>query len=352
MATTNYGVFKGRALDRKLGAGSSPHYHIHGLDDGAHFRVSVNFKSKFHPSELLYFVDEDFRHPITDGLRDLALGFTPVRKRMGGLALDYIRGNLFDPAAMKPLPHKAPGPDDDLNDKFDAIIQRAIADERVLLYAFGTRWGPVYRKKDRYFRFTPRNGIHDIHMNQGSHPLFQAKDGVWQDGGLLVQFPRTGRRHRWVAVFLKFQSQAWHTDDETGHAIEPSLAGTGTEEGGVRIVAALIHPESSRLQDKTVTLWNGTPVPIDLTNWALCDRRKNIQRLGGRIQSGGTLVIPVAENLRLPSRGGIITLLNRWGIKIDGVSYTKSQGRRRGTTIVFPHNRPLAAQMPTGGALR
>ena len=33
---------------------------------------------------------------------------------------------------------------------------------------------------------------------------------------MLLHFPGESR---WVGIFLAFQSQAWHTDDSTGHAI-------------------------------------------------------------------------------------------------------------------------------------
>ena len=40
-------------------------------------------------------------------------------------------------------------------------------------------------------------------------------NGVWQDGALLLHFAARGQ---WVGIFLAFQSQAWQTDDQTGHA--------------------------------------------------------------------------------------------------------------------------------------
>ena len=117
---------------------------------------------------------------------------------------------------MRPLPFSVPGFDNDLNEKIDRVMQRAVADEAALVYAFGERWGPEPAVKDKYFGFLPGNGIHDIHMNQGNVGRFAGDDGVYQDGGLLVHFPD---QREWTAVFLKFQSQAWHTDDETGHRI-------------------------------------------------------------------------------------------------------------------------------------
>ena len=50
-------------------------------------------------------------------------------------------------------------------------------------------------------------------MNQGNVGRFRSDDGVWQDGGLLFTSPRTDQ---WAAIFLKFQSQTWHTDDTHG----------------------------------------------------------------------------------------------------------------------------------------
>src|SRR6185503_559346 len=92
--------------------------------------------------------------------------------------------------------------------------------------AFGERWGPEAQKKDKYFGFLPGNGIHDIHMNQGNVGQFTSDDGVWQDGALMIHVPATLAAdgstlspEQWVAVFLAFQSQAWHTDDVTGHTI-------------------------------------------------------------------------------------------------------------------------------------
>ena len=85
-----------------------------------------------------------------------------------------------------------------------------------MVYAFGQRWGPEDGTRDKIFGFLPGNGIHDIHMNQGNSGRFVGDDGVWQDGGLLVHFPSVDR---WTAIFLKFQSQSWHTDDVTGHTI-------------------------------------------------------------------------------------------------------------------------------------
>ena len=39
--------------------------------------------------------------------------------------------------------------------------------------------------------------------------------------------------------------------------------------------------------------------------------------------------------VQLSNQGGIITLLDGHGLKVDGVSYTKAQAQHEGQTIVF-----------------
>jgi len=58
-------------------------------------------------------------------------------------------------------------------------------------------------------------GIHDIHMNQGSVGAHAGSNGIYQDGGIIIHFPS---HNKWTAIFLKFESQAIQTD-ERGNSI-------------------------------------------------------------------------------------------------------------------------------------
>ncbi|OCR00685.1 hypothetical protein BCD67_11990 [Oscillatoriales cyanobacterium USR001] len=345
MPLKNYGVLKGRPVGSRAAKTSNAHYQIHLVSEDTDYRIAINVQSKLEPSELEYLVDEKFSHPLVADLLDLPLGFNPVERKPGGLALDFIRGNLFDRQLMIPLPFDVPGPDNDLNEKIDKYVLRAIADENALIYAFGEKWGPE-SIKDKIFGFLPGNGIHDIHMNQGNVGKFTADDGVWQDGGMLIHFPS---ENRWVGIFLKFQSQTWHTDDVTGHRIE-SKSSTISEkfvdrsqednqvennDNVVRIVAALVNPIGDDSGKETVTLLNTSAAAIDLTDWAIADKFKNKFTLSGTLAAGATLVINLPTNVQLSSKGGIITLLDRQGLKVHGVSYTQQQSQRQGWTIVF-----------------
>jgi hypothetical protein len=134
-----------------------------------------------------------------------------------------------------------------------------------------------------------------------------------------------------VAIFLAFQSQAWHTDDDTGHAIatEPAL------DQIVRIIAALVNPIGPAPERETVTLLNTAPQPLNLQGWKIADRLKHTHTLSGIVAPGATLVVPLPHHVQLGNQGGLITLLNPQGLKVDGVSYTAPQAQREGWTIVF-----------------
>ncbi|WLR51533.1 YukJ family protein [Bacillus tianshenii] len=217
MPLKRYGVLKGQATETKLGAGSSPHYEVLIHDkEGTQYRIAINIQSQSKPSEVLYFVSEDFNYDAIPHLTDLNSGFTPILHNDPEIALDYIRGELFNPAKMVPLPAEKEGPNNDLNEKIQHYIHEAIR-HKATIYAFGERWGPEKNSPDKYFGFTPGNGIHDIHMNQGNIGRWKDDNGIWQDGGILIEFEQ---QQRWVGIFLAFQSQSWCTDKH-GYATKP-----------------------------------------------------------------------------------------------------------------------------------
>jgi len=333
MPLKDYGVLVGRVAGRKNEADiNSPHYQVHVVAGGIAYRIAVNVRSAQSPPDLLYIADEAFKHPVLPTLDALSDGFNGVPSGPGGVALDYIRGNLFDRNAMRTLPSTAPGPDNDLSDKIDHFLTRAINDPSARIFAFGERWGPEPTTPDKVFGFSPGNGIHDIHMNQGNGGSFSRDNGVWQDGGVLLRFPE---QDQWVAIFLAFQSQAWHTDDSTGDSI--GGPGGGSEpDNKVRIVGALVNPIGPAPESEWITILNTTPDDIDLTGWAVLDRLKQRMPLGPQILSAGeTIRVPVQPPVQLGNNGGLITVVDGAGLKVDGVSYTGQQAGREGWTIVF-----------------
>ena len=151
-------------------------------------------------------------------------------------------------------------------------------------------------------------------------------------------------------MFMKFQSQAWHTDDSTGkpldlgedgeeprasHRIPPHQVPTRTQPDGLlRIVGALVN-DTAAPERETVTLLNTSDGAVSLQGWALVDKMKNRMLLDGEIGRGATRTFIVAKPMELSNRGGIITLLDERGVKVHGVAYTREQARTPGLTIPF-----------------
>lgn len=348
MTIKSYGVLKGRVVERQVELEeSSPHFQVHVMAAKQDFRLAINVKSVQAPFDLLYFVNDNFQHSITERLAKLDFGFNAIQekdRKAEGIALDYIRGNLFKVTQMKPLPFNKPGVDNDLNELIDLYIQRAIASPDATIYAFGARFGPE-NIKDKIFHFLPGNGVHDIHMNQGSSGKFQKDNGIYQDGGLMIHFPS---RNQWVAAFFAFQSQSFHTDNIHGNPL-PDVSGQlvpiPTEspnpvplpDGKVRIIAALVNPPGDDVGKESVTLINTSPENINLSGWALADSLKHKHSLEDiNLEPGAvTTVLLNGEDIQLGNKGGIITLLDPQGTKIDGVSYTKDNANKQGWTVVF-----------------
>ena len=96
MPLNGYGVLRGKAIDRRReGSSDTPHFQIRVVDgDGVAFRIAVNVKSQSAPSDLLYLLGDDFRHPITTGLDALVPGWHELPSAPGDGGLDYVRGNL------------------------------------------------------------------------------------------------------------------------------------------------------------------------------------------------------------------------------------------------------------------
>jgi uncharacterized protein YukJ len=153
MPAGKYGVLRGRvvATEEERHDSASPHYQIHVKAGGEDWRVAVNVQSTDRQggagkAMLLYEIIKDFRHPVTEVVKGLGEGFTRLDHRAGGGALDYVRGDLFDPKSLRLAPANAPGENNDLNDFIDREILAAKADADAQVFAFGVAWGRTRRR--------------------------------------------------------------------------------------------------------------------------------------------------------------------------------------------------------------
>jgi uncharacterized protein YukJ len=208
-----YGVLKGTVVGHLRDA-DDDHYQILVSAGSKMFRIAVNVHSSLKPPDLRFQRLDDLPPSLTEGLNALPPGFKQLPSKPGGLAQDFVRGGIVNVDKFRIVPGDVAGADNDLKDTMENAVVSAVDQQGAFVCAFGAKWGPE-SKKDKYFHFTPGNGIHDIHMNQGNDKGHKGDDGVFHDGCLIFEYPDGSSR----AFFMAFQSQSFHTDDKTGHAI-------------------------------------------------------------------------------------------------------------------------------------
>lgn len=337
MALRNYVVIKGTASALALDDDDSPHIEIRLEAESVSYRLAVNTRSVMAPHDLLYRKQDPFVHPMTGQLKGLPSGVTDLRQNRADLALDYVRGGFVQREAMEIAPFKRIGPDNDLRDFIEPIVNEGINDPSIHFYAFGERWGPEDRNPDKYFGFLPGNGVHDIHMNQGSRGRFQGSNGPNQDGALLIH--RSNTDH-WAAIFLAFQSQSWNTD-ANGHPVsedEPDHPDVDPLAPPLSIIAAMINPEGTEEGQEGVTLINRTDRDVDLSGWGIADRINRRHDLTGQIAAGDArrVIFPRDPDApRLGNKRGKIVLLSPDGVAVHAIEYDKLTVSREGWTTVF-----------------
>lgn len=326
MSLEKYGVLKGSPVEFKT-EGKKPHLQIRIRAKGEDYRIALNVQSTSIPPELKYLILKDFKHPFTDQLTKLEDGITLKDDNMS-IGIDYIRENFFDYHGMK-IAHHISADDNEVSDTIQLYLDKAMNNSEAKVYAFGQAWENK-EGKDRYFPSIPDQGIHDIHMNQGNAGGWLKDNGIFQDGALFIHFPGVGAEDRWVAVFLAFQSQSFHTDDNTGNPL-PDV--DDSDEKKVVIVSSLIN---SKFGKSNISLLNRSDKEVSLEGWSIFGGHDNKKILFGVLEAGEFLKIELEENeFAFSEKGGIITLLNQDDIKMDGVSYTTPDYYRTGYTVCF-----------------
>jgi uncharacterized protein YukJ len=348
----NYGVLKGTALEYKRDDDQDPHSELMMDVAGVKYRIAINVRSSRGPVQkrlIEYLIVHDIKHPIVDRARELPNGWNDLKDGVKDeSSIDYIRSNIFRATDMKPVTHLAPGPNNDLFEYVEDFLQRAITEKGAMVYAFGEKWGPEADKEDQYFKFLPGNGVHLIHMNQGGAG---ENNGTYRDGALIIDFPQSGTAS---ALFLKFQNQAWHTDEQAATPIDQAPVVPVVpvpDEGTVkpwpivapdspyhlaRIVAAMVNPRGEDRGHEFVTIINTSDQTLDLRKWQILDQNDKADTIAGVVKSGEAITITLSgTGAQMSNKGGTITLLNAAGLKVDGVAYTTNDGKIEGKPVIF-----------------
>ena len=161
------------------------------------YEAEVNVASTSKDTELVYWMDNNWTHPLTTTLKSLPEGFNAASTTDGtGLSLDFIRTSpalLSFPAGQVVQDDDSSDVANNILDKLEPIVKEAIA-AKATMYVFGRSYG---------------TGIDDIHMNQGNTGDYENAVGV--DGALVFYY-----NNKFQAVFTAFATQEVPTDDTTG----------------------------------------------------------------------------------------------------------------------------------------
>jgi uncharacterized protein YukJ len=341
-----YGVLRGK-LDRwkredpPAGSPKSPHLQIRLIDgQGKPWRIPVNVRSGDPAKSLVIFhrADPLLSHPILDGLTALPPGLTDLnhKPRSPSNALDYSRAPLFDMMTGIALPPTGPGKDDDLQD----VVSRQLNDLKVNggdLFAFGSHFHDAAPKPGIDTEFGTRDGMHDIHMNQGNAPHEHDEDnGVFNDGGLILRFP-----DHVTGLFFRFKTQFLPTDANgdripgVSKEIPPATTPTPVPPPpgepdptfpSVYVERALVNPVGDDAGKEVVVIGNTTLASIDLTGWSIADKNNTSDALTGVLvpAGGSALVVLSGTGAQLSNKGGTIRLMNPAGVLVHAVSYSKA----------------------------
>jgi uncharacterized protein YukJ len=179
------------------------HEHVGVTVDGVAWDVAINVGTNDADDLLQYKLVFDFHHSILATLSAAGAGKSDLTDLNHLPALDFQRSDI--------LAETGDWRDSDVTDGSD--FPEPIASlKRLLISAQENRWdvyvfGRFYSEGD---------GIHDVHMNQGSTSGFVHRDGddsndhndVWQDGAVMVDRGDAG----WAAYMARFKQQLTPTD--------------------------------------------------------------------------------------------------------------------------------------------
>ncbi len=338
MARINYNCLRGKLSAFAPAPGTNPHLWVILEEGGRQWFATINIRSdKDAPTDpvgksyLYYLIDNDFRHPIIPTILARPNGLSPVARDYSSGALDFQRGSLFDPRLMRVLPSQGEA-GDSLAHRLQAIFQVAKATGADLFF-----YGNAFRKDnphqtDAAFGYTPNTpfGLDNVHMTQGdprSIDLRVHENGTWHDGACFVW---DDSAHRMTAIFLAFQVQAWHTD-ENG---EPVPGVTGSEPPAYDFDHGFtplpLKPRAAeiasahRAPDRTgaVLVANMSAAPLDLAGWSiLVDAETVIALPAGAVGPAQAVSFPLPAGA-LDDEGGILTLRDPAGLRVDGVAYS------------------------------
>lgn len=345
-----YGVLRGKVdLFKREDDLNTPHLQIKIIDENNEkWRIAVNVLSSDQSFLIFHRAEPLQSHPLLAQISKVKSGFTllPQSARSASTSLDYLRAPLFDWPTGIAIPSAGPAGNDDLQDAITAYLKN-LKEQDGEIYAFGAKFPAEGNPFKEYLidrQFGTKQGIHNIHMNQGNPPGKYAKDnGVFQDGGLILKFP-----NRLVGVFLRFKTQ-WLPTDNNGNRFSGSkeIPPGGSVEIGpeppevsypiVYIERVLVNPVGQDPGKEIVVIGNTTTSSVDLGGWRIVDKNNHADTIPSlQLPPGESSLVKLSgEGAQLGNKGGTIRLENPSGTQIHAVSYSEEDARVEGRYIRF-----------------
>jgi uncharacterized protein YukJ len=189
------------------------HLHFSMLVDGANWDVAVNVGTNDADDLLKYKLAFDFHHPIIQTLANATAGAHDLTGENALPALDFLRSNL--------LAETGKWRDSDVMDGSEQPEPVASLNRLLLRAHTESRDVCIFGRF-----YSEGNGIHDVHLNQGSTKSFIHRpdddsndhNDVWQDGAVLIDLGEP----EWAAYFAAFNQQLVPTD-ELGNPLPDSV---------------------------------------------------------------------------------------------------------------------------------
>lgn len=339
MARINYNCLRGKLHARAPAPGDNPHLWVILEEGGRQWFATINIRSnKDGPGDpagksyLYYWIDNDFRHPIVPTILARPNGLSSVAREYSQGALDFQRGALFDPRLMRVLPAEGEACDT-LVHRLQAILKTAGNTGADIFF-----YGNAFRKDnphqtDAVFGYTPPTpfGLDNVHMTQGDPLVIDRRlheNGAWHDGACFIWDERD---RRMTGIFLAFQTQAWHTDDNG----QPVAGVTGSEPPAYDFATGPGAPlpllrraaeitSAHRAPDRTgaLVVTNMSASPLDLGGWSILINGETVVALPSASLTPAQAVSVTVGAGALDDEGGILVLRNQQGLRVDGVAYT------------------------------
>jgi uncharacterized protein YukJ len=217
---------KGKYLEKQR----ETQYHLHttlrvetpgGAQD---WDAAINVGTSDSDDLLNYKFAFDYHHPLRATLAAAGPGLHDLTGTQALPALDFLRTDVLAETGGWRRSDPMDGSEDC---EPYATLKRLLAQAKAAgadVYVFGHLYTP------------PDNGVHDVHMNQGSTGHYIHRPGghaneqneVWQDGAVLVDLGKP----EWSAYFTAFTNQKVPTDD-LGNPVAGSHGIAEGDDGGV-----------------------------------------------------------------------------------------------------------------------